>query len=129
MKLQPTTTDYVLDNHSWLGSAHGTEATETITVDADAGFVAGTHYPDGFLPSGTKLGKITASGKYGLYDDAAADGRQTLVGFLYGGLAVSAATDDLGGALFVHGKVREANLPFAVDAAGKADVANRIRFI
>lgn len=129
MKIAPTTTSYALDNHAWLGSAHGTESTETITVDADQGFVAGTHYPNGFIPSGTKLGKITASGKYGLYDDAAVDGRQTLVGFLYGGLEVTAATDDLGGAMFVHGKVREANLPFTVDANGKADVAARIRFI
>lgn len=129
MKIAPTTTNYALDSHDWLGSSHGTESTETITVDADAGFVAATHYPDGFLPSGTPLGKVTASGKYGLYDNAALDGRETLVGFLYGGLKVAAATDDLGGAMFTHGKVREANLPYAVDAAGKADVANRIRFI
>lgn len=129
MDIAPRTTSYALDNNSWLGSSHGTEATETITVDADQGFVAGTHYPNGYIPSGTKLGKITASGLYGLYDDAAADGRQTLVGFLYGGIAVNATTDVIGAAMFTHGKVREANLPFTVDANGKADVASRIRFI
>jgi hypothetical protein len=129
MDIAPTTQSYALDNNSWLGSAHGTEATESITLDSDAGFVAGTHYPNGFLPSGTPLGKVTASGKYGLYDDAAGDGRNTLVGFLFGGVPIKSTTSDPGAALFVHGKVREANLPFAVDAAGKADVATRIRFI
>jgi hypothetical protein len=129
VKIAPTTTSFALDNNAWLGSSHGTEAIESITVDADQGFVAGTHYPNGFIPSGTPLGKITASGKYGLYDDAASDGRQTLVGFLMGGLQVTATTDDLGGALFVHGKIRESKLPFTVDANGKADVASRIRFI
>jgi hypothetical protein len=35
------------------------------------------------LPSGTALGKITASGKYAPYNPAGADGTQNFAGFLY----------------------------------------------
>ena len=130
MDIAPRTTNYQVDDHSWLGSAHGVDSTETITLDLSAGgFVSGTHYPNGYIPSGTKLAKITASGKYGLYDDAAVDGRQTLVGFLLGGVPVPSGATSLGAAMYTHGKVREANLPFTVDAAGKTDVTGRIRFI
>src|SRR5688572_2258722 len=34
-----------VEDRSWLGSAHGTEATRTITLDVSA-FTAGTHYPN-----------------------------------------------------------------------------------
>lgn len=129
MDIAPVTTSYALDDLSWLGSQHGIEAGESITLLVSS-FTSGTHYPDGFLKSGLPLGKITASGKYGPYDDAASDGRQTLVGHLYGGVPVATGGGaNLGGALLTHGKVREANLPLAVDAAGKADVAGRIRYV
>ena len=36
------------------------------------------------LEAGTALGKITASGKYGVYDNAAVDGRQAVAAVLYG---------------------------------------------
>ena len=63
---------------------------------------------------------------------AVSDGRETLVGFLFRAVKVPDTGDttiDCAGALLVHGKVIEANLPVSVDAAGKADVATRIRFI
>lgn len=128
MDISPRTTNYQVDDHSWLGSAHGVDSTESITLDVSK-FTAGTHYPNGFIPSGTKVGKITASGKYGLYDDALATGVEVLVGFLLGGVPVPTGATSLGAAMFTHGKVREANLPFTVDAAGKTDVLGRIRFI
>ena len=64
--VMPTTTP--VDKRSWLLSPHGTEpgATLSITLDVSA-FTAGTHYPAGYLPSGTVLSKITASGLYGPY--------------------------------------------------------------
>jgi len=37
----------------------------------------------GILEAGAVLGKITASGKYAAYNNAAADGTQTAVGVLY----------------------------------------------
>lgn len=51
-------------DQSWLGSAHGTETCETVTLDADK--FLGT-FPDGIVPSGVVLGKITATGLYGPY--------------------------------------------------------------
>jgi hypothetical protein len=53
---------YVVDDQSWLGSAHGTNECDTITLDGPACLDA---FPDGVIPSGTVLGKITATGKYG----------------------------------------------------------------
>ncbi|WP_327725731.1 head decoration protein [Streptomyces europaeiscabiei] len=130
MDLSLTTRTFGVDDQSWLGSEHGTQATESVTLDTST-FTAGTHYPEGFFKSGIPLGKITATGKYGPYNNAAADGTEVLVGFLFAAVqAPTVNTVDPAGALFVHGKVREARLPLgAVDAAGKADVAGRIRFI
>ena len=121
-------TTWVTDDPSWLGSAHGTDSTETVTLST-ALFTAQTHYPDGYLPSGLPLGKVTATGYYGPYDDTENDGRQTLVGFLVGPREVVSATQLIAAGLLTHGKVREANLPIEVDANGKSDVAGRIRFI
>ena len=51
------------EDRSWLGSAHGTTATRTITLDVSA-FTANTHYPNGYIPSGTVLAEL-ASGLFG----------------------------------------------------------------
>ncbi len=53
------------EDRSWLASAHGTTATRTITLDVSA-FTANTHYPNGFIPSGTVLSEL-ASGLFGPY--------------------------------------------------------------
>jgi hypothetical protein len=52
--------------------ANGDRSRETIII------ASGT----GLLLSGTVLGKITATGKYGLYDNDASDGRQTFAAVL-----------------------------------------------
>ncbi|MGO4630504.1 head decoration protein [Streptomyces sp. 2RAF24] len=128
MELSLKTENFGSDDQSWLGSSHGTQATETITLDTST-FTPATHYPDGYFKSGIPLGKITAGGKYGPYDNAAADGRQTLVGFLFAAVQAPAVnTLDPSGAMLTHGKVRESRLPIAVDAAGKAEVP-LIRFV
>lgn len=131
MDLSLRTEAFGVDDQSWLGSAHGTDATESITLDTSA-FTAGTHYTalGGHFKSGIALGKITATGLYGPYDGGAVDGREALAGFLYAAVpAPAAATTDPSGAMLVHGKVVTARLPVAVDAAGVADVDGRIRFI
>jgi hypothetical protein len=128
MSIQPKSTTYTIpDDPSWLGSAHGVDATDTVTLDVST-FTAGTHYPNGFLPGGLALGKITASGKYGPYSDAAVDGRTALAGFLVFPRLVNGQTAVVG-ALLTHGKVREARLPIAIDANAKVDVAGRIQFV
>jgi hypothetical protein len=62
------TVAYQVENRNWLLSQHGTDpgATLSITLDVSA-FTAGTHYPNGYLLSGTPLAKITATGLYGPY--------------------------------------------------------------
>lgn len=129
MDLSITTETFGQDDQSWLGDAHGTETARSITLDLTT-FTAGTHYPQGFLRSGIPLGKITASNKYGLYSNAASDGRETLAGFLFTGLKVPAnPATPIAGALLLHCFVLESKLPVAVDSAGKADVAGRIIFV
>lgn len=129
MDLGLRTETFGVDDQSWLGSEHGTQATEPVTLDTST-FTAGTHYPAGYFKSGIPLGKITASGKYGPYNGAGSDGTETLVGFLFA--AVKAPTDtavDVAGAMLTHGKVRASRLPVSVDAAGQTDVAGSIRFV
>ncbi len=60
------TENFQVEDASWLGSAHGTDSTESISLDVSA-FTANTHYPNGYLFSGIPLAKITASGLYGPY--------------------------------------------------------------
>ncbi|MFD9282788.1 head decoration protein [Streptomyces mirabilis] len=131
MILAQTSESFGSDDQSWLGSAHGTDATETISLDTSL-FTPATHYPDGYFKSGIPLGAITATpGKYGPYDNAAVDGRATLVGFLYAAVkAPTVNTIDPSAAMLTHGKVRESRLPLGnVDAAGHTDVAGTIRFV
>lgn len=119
----------VTDDPSWIGSGHGTDTNKTVTLDISK-FDAETHYPNGFLPSGLPLGKITATGLYGPYDAAVdpADGTENLDCFLYSPLTVESGVTAVSGAGFTHGPIVEANLPIEVDAGGKADVAARIWF-
>ncbi|MGW3486552.1 head decoration protein [Streptomyces sp. NPDC001054] len=125
MNLAQTTETFGQDDQSWLASAHGTNTGRSITLDTSA-FTAGTHYPAGFFPSGLVLGKITATGLYGPYSDAATDGRETAVGFLFTAVkAPGVNTIDVQGALLWHGAVIKANLPIpaSLDANGAADLA------
>lgn len=128
MNLTQTTESFGQDDQSWLASAHGTDTARSITLDTST-FTSGTHYPNGYFPSGLALGKITATGKYGPYSNAASDGTEVLAGFLMTAVdAPSVNTIDPQGALLWHGAVIEAKLPIAVDSAGKADVAGRLTF-
>ena len=133
MNLSQVVEAFDQENQSWLGSAHGTQSTRTVTLDIST-FTEATHYPNGYLPSGIALGVVTASGKYGPYLDAATDGRQTLVGFLFTATEVPTGATYAAAALFDHGRVISAKLPLqtgagSVDAAGQTDVAGRIWFV
>lgn len=44
-------------DQSWLASTHGMHTPRTETVDVTA-FTAGTHYPNGYLPSGTPVALV-----------------------------------------------------------------------
>lgn len=124
-----TSTTYQVESRGWLAGEHGTEpgTTPSITLDI-AKFIAGTHYPNGFIPSGTVIAKVTATGLYGPYDDAAVDGRAVAAGLLFDSETVETGQTQATNAMLVHGFVEEARLPFsgattgAIDAAGKVDL-------
>jgi hypothetical protein len=131
-----STASYQTEKRSWLLSPHGTEpgATLSITLDVSA-FTAATHYPNGYIKSGIVLGKITASGLYAPYVDAAVDGTGVAAGILFSSVKVpdtAVLTKDVGAALLVHGFVSESKLLTVVanaatgggfiDANGKTDL-------
>lgn len=125
-----STSGPISDDPSWIGGGHGLDTNMTVTIDT-ALFTAQTHFPNGFIPSGTPIAEVTATGLYGPYtpgDDPA--GLGTLYGFLYSPATVEYTGQKLSVGVLVHGPVVEANLPTsALDDNGKADVANRIWFI
>jgi hypothetical protein len=127
--------NYNVDHKDWLGSAHGTNATRSVTLDTTL-FPDATWALDGdrrHIPSGIMLGRVTATGMYGPYSDIAVDGRQTLAGVLFDGVRAKSSTvagARVGAAMLEHGVVVEARLPanHGLDANGRTDVAGRIIF-
>jgi len=61
-------TEYQIEKRDWLLGSHGTGPGDnpSIVLDVSA-FTGAVHYPNGYIPSGTPLAKITASGLYGPY--------------------------------------------------------------
>lgn len=126
-----STTQYQVEDRSWhlsqLGSGPGENPNVVLDVSA---FTPGTHYPNGYFPSGLPLGVITAASDanktvVGPYDNAAADGRQTCFGLLHSSVKVPNTADttkDVGGSAVVIGFVKLSRLPVALDAAGQADL-------
>lgn len=108
----------------------GTSASVTVATST-AG--ANAHYPNGFIPSGTVIGKVTASGMFGPYDSSASDGRQTAYGLTYGDVRAvrqdgSIASQVGTGAVVYDTAVSVSKLPFqsgtgSIDANGKSDLA------
>ena len=108
---------------TFLVSGHGLDARIPITVAC--GYINEEQLWD-VLPAGTVLGKITASGKYGPYDDTATDGRQTAVGIL--AEEVDATNSDVGTWMIVHGIVKASALT-GLDNNAKADLKGQIIFL
>lgn len=89
-------------------------------------FTAGTHYPNGFLPAGLVIGRVTTGGLLGPYSNAAGDGRETAVGFLYHSVRVPANLATRVAVVLVDcfAVVDTTKLPanHGLDAAGRADL-------
>jgi len=67
-----------------LAEANGTISREVVVVASGAGI----------LESGTALGKVTATGKYNVYDNNLTDGTQLLAGILYNSVNATSADQD-----------------------------------
>lgn len=110
---------------SWLDSAHGLPNARTVTIDISA-FTAGTHYPNGYIPSGTPVALVSA-GIVGPYTvlEATTTGLGILAGFILTDVAVNGA-DDFAAPMIDHGRVNVAKVPYAsfVQPAAAAKRAN-----
>jgi hypothetical protein len=129
ISLQSTT--YQVGNRQWLLSEPDVKL--NVTLDP-ALFTAGTHYPNGFIPSGTVVGIKTSTSLAGPYDDAASDGRQTAYGITYGDARVVRQNGTTAAKVSIsvvvnQAIVSKAKLPFQsgtgfADAAGIVDLKN-----
>lgn len=119
------------ENQSWIGKSSALEDADSITLDRALFNLVAT-FPNGFIPSGVVLGRVTASGLYGPYSDAAVDGRTVAVGFLLASVPYDRdSTANIVAALMWHGEIVEANLPLnhGLDAAARTDLAAKFRFV
>lgn len=132
MDLTVTTISYQSEDRAWLGSAHGTDATESFTV-VPALFDRALHFPNGFIPSGMPVALVTSgehAGLHGPYDPTKSNGQQSLAGHLFSSVKVPANGANVGAALLWHGAIVIARLPanHGLDAGGMAAVSGRLRY-
>ena len=113
------------DDRKWCRTTKGWNTTQTITLDMST--FTGDVFADGsgavegrVLHSGVPLGRITASGKYGPYDNNQTDGTEVLAGYLFS--AVESDNDtftsgtDMAATLLWEGEVIQDRTP--VDGLG-----------
>jgi hypothetical protein len=98
-------------DRSWLGSTHAIANARTETIDIST-FTPSTHYPNGYIPSGTPVAIV--SGLLVPYDVTigTTTGAGILAGHLLNDEKVVGSTD-FGVALFDHGRVKSAKVPYA----------------
>lgn len=101
-------------DQSWLGSSHGIRNCRTETVNVSA-FTAGTHYPNGYIPSGTPVAKV--GGLLVPYDstEATTTNAGVLAGHLFTDQPV-VGTANFPAPVLDHGRVRSAKVPQGVQA-------------
>ena len=125
---------YVNEDQRWIGPATIGElgtSTDTITLNRSL-FDLVTAFPNGIIPSGVVLGRHTATGMYGPYNNGLATGVETAVGFLAVSIAYDRnSTANMIAALLWKGEVLEAFLPtgHGLDAAGRTDLAAKFRLV
>jgi hypothetical protein len=100
----------------WLRSDHGIWNGRTESLDVGA-FTAGTHYPNGYIPSGTPCALVGT--QLVPYDstEATTTGAGVLAGHLFTDQPiVPGSTEDLNVPLLDHGRVNPAFVPVGVQA-------------
>lgn len=118
MNLGLVTESFSQDDQRWLASEHGADTAQSVTLDL-SDFTAATHYPNGYIPSGTVLSEGTDTTKFGPYDptEASAD---TAVGILLEAVHVVGSADP-NGAMVKHCFVDTTHMPFASTVKGGFD--------
>lgn len=114
-------------DQSWLGSSHGIANCRTELLDISA-FTAGTHYPNGYIPSGTPVAKV--GGALVPYDDTqgTTTGAGVLAGFVFTDQSV-VGTNDFAVPVLDHGRIRTAKLPQTVTLPGAAAKVANVQFV
>lgn len=119
-------------DQSWLGSSHGIWECRTEVLDIST-FTEATHYPNGYIPSGTPVAKVAGV----LVPYTSAEGTTTgagvLAGFLFTDQPV-VGTADFGVPVLDHGRVKTAKVPvgtgaFTAPVAALKSVATTVVFI
>ncbi|MGW6698852.1 potassium transporter [Nocardia sp. NPDC055049] len=109
MQLSPRVETWSAGNLSWLGSAHGTDAARTITINVTA---AAAKIVNGYIKSGEPLAIV--SGLAVPYNSGGSGGTEILAGFLLNDVPVVAGAGNAVGALQDHGRIVLSKLPSAV---------------
>ncbi|MEU7307305.1 head decoration protein [Streptomyces albidoflavus] len=131
MSIQPITRSGTFSaNRDWLASLHGTDQTETITLDLSK-MTEGVHVfastdttqPYWHVASGIPVGRITASRLFGPYDPEATDGRQELAGHVFAEAYFAPGAKKCPAALLWHGVVYADKVPGGIDPAKVAPSA------
>src|SRR5688500_7388887 len=125
----PVAGGYMTPSYAWIVNPDTLEFA-TVQIDASASSDAGNSaYRTSYLRPGLCLGKITATGLYKHYSDAAGDGSETVKAILAQGvdlldpLGVVKTEDPAGVSVVVKGHI-DATLLIGIDAAGKTDLRN-----
>ena len=126
-------------SRAWLADDKGFDTCRSVTLLFE--LFEAEHSPEGFIPSGTVIGRVTASGLYGPYDDTALDGREVARGHLFDAVRITRgdgnALTRAGAAMLWEGIVLLSKLPTfeapadvigVADAAAQADLGNFIRY-
>lgn len=115
-----STASYQVEKRSWLivqPGAIGHGFTPSITLDVSA-FTAGTHYPNGYFPSGLAISELV-SGLWGPLDTALT-GKH---GLLYGSIKVPnpavTTVDVAAAAVCAFAVVKLSKLPIALNSTGQ----------
>jgi hypothetical protein len=100
----------------WLRSDHAIWNGRTESLDISA-FTAGTHYPNGYIPSGTPCALVAGQLVPYTSAEATTTGAGVLAGHLFTDQPVIAgSTEDLNVPLLDHGRVNPARVPQGTDA-------------
>lgn len=108
------TETYGAGDTSWLHSAHGLRNARTELLDVST-FTAGTHYPNGYIPSGTPVAKVGGV----LVPYTSAEATTTGAGVLAGHILTDqpvVGTADFAVPVLDHGRVKASKVPQGSDA-------------
>lgn len=116
-------------DQSWLGSTAHIANARTELLDIST-FTPATHYPNGFIPSGTPVAKVGDV----LVPYDATEGTTTNAGVLEGHVLTDqqvVGTSDFAVPLFDQGRVRAAKVPggFTAPAAAAKNARHKIVYI